>query len=53
MKLRFTSKFEKQISKIDSRKIKEEIKNIIEAAEKAEFIYEIKNIKKLAGHRFH
>ncbi len=51
MKIRFTSKFEKQISKIDSRKIKDEIKLIIRNVEAAPTIYEINSIKKLVGYK--
>lgn len=48
-----TSKFEKQVSKIDSRKLKQDILGIILQAEKAGSIAELKSLKKLVGYKYH
>lgn len=53
MKLKFTSKFNKQVSKVTSKKLATEIYKIIEAAENAKSINELKNLKKLSGYKFH
>jgi mRNA interferase RelE/StbE len=53
MILRFTSKFLKQVSKIDSVRLRNEISIIINEAEKTENLSTLKNIKKLAGFRNH
>jgi mRNA interferase RelE/StbE len=53
MNLLFTSKFDKQVSKIKSQKLINEIYKIIEVAGKARSISEIKNVKKLAGYKNH
>lgn len=53
MKIRFTSKFEKQVSKINSPKLKQDILSIIQQAENAGSVHELKNLKKLIGYKSH
>ena len=53
MKLLFTTKFLKQISKFKNRKLADDILKTITEAEKAALIQDINNIKKLSGHKFH
>jgi mRNA interferase RelE/StbE len=53
MKLGFTKKFDKQISKLNSQKLKDEVASIIEEAEKASNFSGIKNVKKLSGFKYH
>jgi mRNA interferase RelE/StbE len=53
MKLAFTKKFLKQIEKIYSQKLKEQVAGIISDAEQADSISEIEGIKKLSGFRFY
>ena len=50
MKLAFTKKFLKQVSKLNDPALAKEIEAIIERAEKATVLSEIKNLKKLKGH---
>ena len=50
MNLAFTKKFLKQISKLNDPVLAKEIETIIESAEKASSLSEIKNLKKLKGH---
>ena len=50
MKLAFTKKFLKQISKLNDPALAKEIEAIIERADKATLLSEIKNLKKLKGH---
>ncbi len=47
MRLAFTTKFDKQVSKITNRKLAEEIKSIIIEAEAAASIHDLRNIKKI------
>ena len=51
MKLEFTNKFLKQVSKIKDKKLAKEIEKVIEASEKAASLSEINNLKKLKGHK--
>ncbi len=51
MKLTFTNKFLKQVSKLKDKKLQKEIEKIIESAETAPTLSEIKNLKKLKGHK--
>jgi mRNA interferase RelE/StbE len=50
MKLAFTKKFLKQVSKLNNPLLAAEIETIIEEAEKAKTLSEIKNLKKLKGY---
>lgn len=50
MNLAFTKKFLKQVSKLNSPALAKEIEAIIETAEKANSLSQIKNLKKLKGH---
>ncbi len=52
MKLAFTNKFQKQVSKIKDKRLAKEIESIIESTEKATSLSEIKNLKKLKGHKY-
>ena len=45
MKLEFTNKFLKQVSKIKDKKLAKEIEKVIEATEKAASLSEINNLK--------
>lgn len=51
MKVEITKKFQKQVSNCTDNRIKSEIKQIIEKADLVKSISEIKNIKKLKGHK--
>ncbi len=51
MKLAFTNKFLKQVSKLKDKKLAKEIENVIESTEIATSLSEIKNLKKLKGHK--
>lgn len=51
MQVEFTKKFQKQVISCKDLKIKAEIKNLIEKMIKANSISEIKNVKKLKGHK--
>jgi mRNA interferase RelE/StbE len=51
MKLAFTNKFLKQVSKIKDEKLSAEIEKAIEATEKATSLSEIKNLKKFKGYK--
>jgi mRNA interferase RelE/StbE len=51
MNLRFTKKFLKQISKHSSTKLGKEILLVIESAENALSISDLKNVKKLSGYQ--
>ena len=51
MKLAFTNKFLKQVSKLKDKKLAKEIEKVIESTEAATSISEIKNLKKLKGHK--
>jgi mRNA interferase RelE/StbE len=53
MNLFFAAKFDKQVSKIKSQKLINEIHQIIELAEKAHSISDLKNVKKLTGYKNH
>jgi mRNA interferase RelE/StbE len=53
MKLAFTAKFDKQVLKITSKKLIEDIDRLIDQAEKAPSISELRNVKKLSGYKFH
>ena len=53
MKLAFTRKFDKQVGKISNKKLSEKIMRIINEAENADSIKDLKNLKKLAGYKFH
>lgn len=50
MKLAFTKKFLKQVSKLNNSVLAKEIVLIIDEAEKAQTLSQIKNLKKLKGH---
>jgi len=50
MTIEFTGRFLKDLDKLNQASIKKEISGIIEQVEKANFLSEIKNIKKLKGH---
>jgi mRNA interferase RelE/StbE len=50
MKLAFTKKFLKQVSKLNNPVIAKEIVLIIDEVEKAQTLSEIKNLKKLKGY---
>jgi mRNA interferase RelE/StbE len=50
MRLAFTKKFLKQVSKLNNPLLAAEIETIIEEAEKAKTLSEIKNLKKLKGY---
>lgn len=47
----FTERFLKDLDKLNQASIKKDISDIIEQVEKANFLSEIKNIKKLKGHQ--
>lgn len=51
MKLAFTNKFLKQVTKLKDKKLAKQIEVIIEATETANSLSEIKNLKKLKGHK--
>ena len=51
MNLAFTKKFLKQVSKIKDKKLAKEIEIIIEAAEQANSLAEIRNLKNLKAIR--
>lgn len=51
MKLAFTNKFLKQVSKLKDKKLANEIERVIESAERANSLSEINNLKKLKGHK--
>lgn len=51
MKLAFTNKFLKQVSKLKDKKLAKEIEKVIESTESATSLSEIKNFKKLKGHQ--
>jgi mRNA interferase RelE/StbE len=51
MKLAFTNKFIKQVSKLKDKKLAKEIEKVIESTEVATSLSEIKNLKKLKGHK--
>jgi len=51
MQVEFTKKFQKQVSNCKKVKIKAEIKSVIEKMIQANSISEIKNVKKLKGHK--
>ena len=51
MKLAFTNKFLKQVSKLKDKKLAKEIEKVIESTEVATSLSEIKNLKKLKGHK--
>jgi mRNA interferase RelE/StbE len=51
MQLEITRKFQKQVSGCNDKKVKSEIKRILEFAEMTESISEIKNLKKLKGYK--
>ena len=51
MKLAFTNKFLKQVSKLKDKKLAKEIENVIESTEITTSLSEIKNLKKLKGHK--
>lgn len=51
MNVEITKKFQKQVGNCTDVRIKSEIKQIIEKADLAKTISEIRNIKKLKGHR--
>lgn len=53
MKLTFTKKFNKQVAKIASKELAEEIIAVITEAENAAIISEISNIKKLSGFKLY
>lgn len=50
MKVEITKKFQKQVGNCTDNRIKSEIKEIIEKADLAKTISEIRNIKKLNSH---
>ena len=52
MKIQFLSKFLKDLDKIKSKKTKSAIKEVIIEVKSAKTIKEIKNLKKLTGHKF-
>lgn len=47
----FTGRFLKDLDKLNQASIEKDISDIIEQVEKANFLSEIKNIKKLKGHQ--
>ncbi len=47
MNLAFTKKFLQQVSKIDDKKLAQEMEIVIEAARKADSLSQIRNLKKL------
>ena len=49
MKVEFKSSFAKDLRKIKDDKIKQQVKEVIERAEKAQDLQAIENIKKLRG----
>jgi mRNA interferase RelE/StbE len=51
MNVEITKKFQKQVANCTDNRIKSEIKQIIEKANMAKSVSEIKNIKKLKGHK--
>lgn len=51
MKLAFTNKFLKQVSKLKDKKLAKEIERVIGSTEVATSLSEIKNLKKLKGHK--
>lgn len=51
MRLTFTNKFLKQISKLKDKKLAKEIEKVIKSTEVATSLSEIKNLKKLKGHK--
>lgn len=53
MKLAFTKKFNKQVAKITSKELADEIIAVITEAESAVTISNISNIKKLSGYKFY
>jgi mRNA interferase RelE/StbE len=53
MKLAFTKKFLKQVEKVQSEKLREQLLNVINQAENAISISDIDNIKKLSGYKFY
>lgn len=52
MKVVFLNSFKKDLQKLTNTKLKEQIKTVIIAAEAAENISQLKNIKKMKGHPF-
>lgn len=51
MHVEITKKFQKQVSNCNNSKVKTEIKNAIEKMIQASSLMEIRNIKKLKGHK--
>ena len=51
MKAEFLSKFYKDLDKLTTAKTKSDVANAIDNVEKSTSIREIKNIKKLSGHK--
>jgi mRNA interferase RelE/StbE len=51
MKTEFTNRFLKDLDKVHQISVKKDVINIIEMVEKATFPSEIRNIKKLKGHK--
>jgi mRNA interferase RelE/StbE len=49
LKVEFRSSFEKDLRKIDEKKIREQVKEIIEKAEQAQDIQGLENLRKLRG----
>lgn len=49
MKLIFLSRFSKDLDKIKDASVKEKLISIISSAETAETVFQLRNIKKLAG----
>lgn len=52
MKLAFTNKFLKQVSKLKDKRLAKDIQTTIESTEAATSLSEIKNFKKLKGHKY-
>ncbi|HEV8079777.1 MAG TPA: hypothetical protein VGP43_03625 [Chitinophagaceae bacterium] len=51
MKIAFTNKFLKQVLKLKDKKLAKDIQSTIELTEAATSLSEIKNFKKLKGHK--
>lgn len=52
MEIEITRKFQKQVADCNDQKIKSEIRKIIELAEIAKSVSEIRNLKKLKGYKY-
>ena len=51
MEIEVTRKFQKQVADCNDQRVKSEIRKIIELAENAKSVSEIRNLKKLKGHK--